>query len=81
MRNVDCDKAAHRLYHFLDGELTVWRRWAISRHLDDCPPCAQGFSFEIEIRQVISRKCRDDLPPELRARIARELGIDTSPSD
>jgi len=75
---VDCDKVQHRLYHYLDGELTVWRRWAITRHLDDCPPCAEGFSFEIEVRQVIARKCRDDVPAELKARIARELGIEGS---
>lgn len=77
---MDCEKAHHRLYHYLDGELTVWRRWAISRHLDECPPCAQGFSFEVEVRQVVSRKCRDDVPAELAERIARQLGLDTPPS-
>jgi len=76
MRHVDCENAHHRLYHYLDGELTVWRRWAIARHLDECPPCAHGFSFELEVRQVVSRKCRDEVPAELIARIARELGID-----
>lgn len=76
---MDCEKAQHRLYHYLDGELTVWRRWAISRHLDECPPCAEGFSFEVEVRQVVSRKCRDNLPAELVERIARELGVETPP--
>ena len=51
---MDCDKAIYRVYGYLDGELTVWRRWTITRHLDECPPCAQGFDFEIELRQVIS---------------------------
>ena len=32
------------------------------RHLDKCPPCAQGFDFEIELRQVVSTKCRDEVP-------------------
>jgi mycothiol system anti-sigma-R factor len=74
MTEVDCDKAIHRIYSYLDGELTVWRRWAITRHLDDCPPCAQGFDFEVELRQVIASKCRDDVPPELKRRIAEALG-------
>ena len=62
---MDCDDAGRRLHEFLDGELTVWRRRAISRHLDDCPPCAQGFTFEIELRQVIVSKCYEEVPPEL----------------
>ena len=41
-----------RVYHYLDGELTVWKRQAITRHLDECPPCSEGFYFEIEIRRV-----------------------------
>jgi mycothiol system anti-sigma-R factor len=71
---MDCDKAAHRMYGYLDGELTVWRRWVISRHLDRCPPCANGYSFELELRQVIASRCRDTVPTELRQRIADALG-------
>ncbi len=70
---MDCDKAIYRVYHYLDGELTVWRRWTITRHLDRCPPCAQGFDFEIELRQVVSAKCRDEVPSELRQRIAEAI--------
>jgi len=70
----DCEKAIHRMYHYLDGELTVWRRWRISRHLDKCPPCAYGYDFEIELRQVIATRCRDQVPPDLKQRIADALG-------
>jgi mycothiol system anti-sigma-R factor len=76
---MDCDKAIYRVYGYLDGELTVWRRWTIRRHLGKCPPCAQGFDFEIELRQVISTKCRDDVPPELKQRIAEALGVSLPP--
>ena len=63
-RRMDCDKAIYRVYHYLDGELTVWRRWTITRHLDKCPPCAQGFDFEIELRQVIvDRSAATRCPP------------------
>ena len=78
---MDCDKASYRVYGYLDGELTVWRRWTIRRHLDKCPPCAQGFDFEIELRQVISTKCRDDIPPDLMRRIAEALGQPFPPGD
>lgn len=71
---MDCDEAIVRIYQYLDGELTVWRRRAISRHLDECPPCAQGFDFEMELRQVVASKCRDEVPPELKRRIAEAIG-------
>jgi mycothiol system anti-sigma-R factor len=67
---MDCYKAIYRVYRYLDGELTVWRRWSIRRHLHKCPPCARGYDFEIELRQVVSSKCRDEAPAELRQRIA-----------
>ena len=73
---MDCDKAFHRMYFYLDGEITVWRRWTITRHLNRCPPCAQGFDFEVELRQVIASRCRDELPPHLKRQIAESIGIE-----
>jgi mycothiol system anti-sigma-R factor len=70
---MDCDEAIVRIYQYLDGELTVWRRRAIAHHLDECPPCAQGFDFEMELRQVVASKCRDEVPPELKRRIAEAI--------
>ncbi len=71
---MDCSDAIHQIYHFLDGELTEEKRVAIAKHLDRCPPCANGFDFETELRALIARKCRDDVPPELRRRIADAIG-------
>ena len=78
---MDCDKAIYRVYGYLDGELTVWRRWTIRRHLDKCPPCAQGFDFEIELRQVISIEVPRRVPPELKRRIAEALGAPLPPEE
>ncbi len=72
---MDCDKAFHRMYYYLDGEITVWRRWKITRHLNRCPPCQHGFEFELELRQVIATRCHDEVPPELKARIAEAIGL------
>ena len=74
--DVDCDATILRVYEYLDGELTVWRRRAITRHLDECPPCAEGFTFEIELRRIVVSKCHEAVPAELRARIAKALQID-----
>jgi mycothiol system anti-sigma-R factor len=73
--SMDCQETHMRVYEYLDGELTVWKRLAITRHLDECPPCAEGFTFELDLRRVIVSKCTEDVPAELKARIAKALGI------
>ena len=69
----DCTDAIHRLYHFMDGELTDQRRQEIQRHLDDCGPCLEAFDFEAEIRLMVATKCRDEVPETLRIRIAQAI--------
>jgi mycothiol system anti-sigma-R factor len=71
---LDCDDAIHRIYHYLDGELTPFKRAAIARHLDDCPPCAKGFDFEVDLRLLIATRCRDEVPTDLKRRIAEAIG-------
>ena len=71
---MDCSEAIHEIYHYLDGELTEEKRKIIAHHLDLCPPCAHGYDFEAELRRLIARKCRDDVPADLRSRIARAIG-------
>lgn len=66
----DCNDALQTLYHYLDGELTPERRSAIQRHLDQCSPCLNAFDFEAELKVVIARSCRDQVPESLRLRVA-----------
>lgn len=68
-----CAEAVEMLYHYLDGELTDERRTLIQRHLDDCPPCFDAYDFEAELRVVVSRRCRDEVPDDLRAKVAEAI--------
>ncbi|MGD0285876.1 MAG: mycothiol system anti-sigma-R factor [Acidimicrobiales bacterium] len=69
-RRINCREALHRVYDFLDGEMTPERRDQIARHLDKCAPCLKAFGFETEIRRLVADRCRDKVPEELRTRIA-----------
>ena len=69
----DCQDALHTLYHYLDGELTQERRSVIQRHLQECQPCLHAFDFEAELKVVIARSCRDQVPEHLRSRIAQAI--------
>ena len=70
MAGHECDDALHTIYHYLDGELTDERRAQIQAHLEACPPCFEGYDFEAELRLVIAKKCIEQVPESLRARIA-----------
>ena len=79
--DTPCREAAAELYTYLDGVLTDDKRAAIARHLDDCPPCGDAFTFESELRTVIAQRCREEVPADLRARIAAAIrDCDESPA-
>jgi mycothiol system anti-sigma-R factor len=71
--DTDCNRAVHELAGYLDGELDDARREVIRAHLERCKPCAAAAHFELELRQVISDRCRDRVPDALRERIAKAL--------
>jgi mycothiol system anti-sigma-R factor len=75
-----CQDAIATLYSFLDGELTAQRREMIQYHLEDCSPCFAAFGFEAELKAVIARKCRDDVPESLRRRVADALRAEDVPT-
>jgi mycothiol system anti-sigma-R factor len=69
----ECRAALHELYGYLDGELTDERRAAIHRHLDECQPCAEPYDFEAELREVVRRKCQEQVPASLMAKVQAAL--------
>ena len=69
----DCQDSLHELYRYLDGELTEDRRDKIQRHLDGCQPCAEPYDFEAELRSVIRRKCQEQVPDALVAKVKAAL--------
>ena len=70
---ADCREAVHTLYHYLDGELTEDRRVMIRAHLDRCHDCIEAYEFELELRTAITRSCRESVPEELMAKVARAI--------
>ena len=74
----ECQEAVQVLYSYLDNELTTELRQEIQSHLDDCYPCLEAFEFEVELRALIQRKCRDRVPEEFMHRLARLLEGETT---
>jgi mycothiol system anti-sigma-R factor len=78
---MDCEETIRHVYFYLDGELTAFRRWKITRHLNRCPPCQHGYDFEMELRQVVARRCQEAVPEELKQRIAEAIGLFEAKTD
>jgi anti-sigma factor (TIGR02949 family) len=76
--DIDCTKAMHALYEFLDGELTIERREYIEYHLNGCPQCFSAFDFEAELRIVVRSRLRTEVPSELMDRIAMAIEAERS---
>jgi mycothiol system anti-sigma-R factor len=74
----DCQNAHHELYGYLDGELTDERRAAIQHHLDGCQPCAEPYDFEAELRNVVRRKCAEQVPASVMAKIRAALDAEAT---
>jgi mycothiol system anti-sigma-R factor len=74
----DCENALHELYGYLDGELTNERRAAIQHHLDGCQPCAEPYDFEAELRNVVRRKCAEQVPASVMAKIRAALDAEAT---
>jgi len=72
-KDPECREALDRLYAFLDGELTEERRQEIQDHLSTCLPCLEAFDFEAELKMLIATRCRDEVPAQLRVRVALAL--------
>jgi len=65
----NCDDALSELYGYLDGELNDVVVAKVEAHLQHCSPCLEAFDFEAELRRVVSTKCRDKMPDEMRDKI------------
>ena len=76
MSGPECEQALRAIPGFRAGSITDDTREAIRNHLDDCPPCGDVYGFEEDLRRIVAAKAVDPCPGELRARIARTLGIE-----
>lgn len=59
----DCKEALHRLYQYLDRELTEEDQRIVKAHLHHCPPCKDLFHFEENVLTFIGATCRQTAAP------------------
>jgi mycothiol system anti-sigma-R factor len=65
-----CEQCEEVLQPFLDRELSEAERAEAERHLDDCSYCRKRYKFEEKLRMYVRQACAEEMPPELKAKLA-----------
>ena len=65
-----CEKCEEMLQPYLDRELSDAERLEAEAHLNECAYCRKRYKFEEKLRRYVRLACREDMPPELKARLA-----------
>lgn len=72
--HVDCSDALHRIYEYLDGEMTPEDTARIAAHLRDCGPCLEQYDLDQALKDLVKRSCRrEQAPVQLRTQIMRRI--------
>jgi mycothiol system anti-sigma-R factor len=67
---TSCADVLARVYEFIDHELAEADCSKIREHLDECGPCLREFGLEKLVKDVVSRACACEPPPEdLRSKV------------
>ncbi|MFP5224488.1 MAG: mycothiol system anti-sigma-R factor [Actinomycetota bacterium] len=77
---MDCDALVERLYAYLDGEIDGLDREEIRAHLEECGGCHEYADFERTVLELIKKKCCEQAPPELLAKLRAALDAEAGSS-
>ena len=70
----DCSEVLHRVYEFLDGEMTSDDTAKIKEHLEACGPCLKEYDLDQALKALVKRSCAcEEAPVELRTQIMARI--------
>jgi mycothiol system anti-sigma-R factor len=71
--NKACHEAMERIYPYLDGELTPYKRARIRWHLRKCEMCPDVYDFESRLKQVVHDQAQEEVPDDVVDRLLHFL--------
>lgn len=67
---ADCSETLHRIFEYLDGEMTPEETARVALHLATCGPCLAQHDLDRAMKALIKRSCHEEPAPDrLRATI------------
>jgi mycothiol system anti-sigma-R factor len=74
LEGTDCSEVLHRVYEYLDGEMTLADTAKIKHHLEACGPCLQEYDLDQALKALVKRSCAcEEAPVELRTQIMARI--------
>ena len=70
---TDCSEVLHRVYEYLDGEMTANDTAKIKHHLEACGPCLREYDLDQAVKALVKRSCHEQAPTELRLQIMTRI--------
>ena len=72
--HADCSEVLHRIYEYLDGEMTEGDTHKIAQHLHECGPCLKQYDLDQALKALVKRSCAsEEAPVELRTQIMARI--------
>jgi mycothiol system anti-sigma-R factor len=72
--HTDCSEVLHRVYEYLDGEMTAVDTHKIAEHLEACGPCLKQYDLDQALKALVKRSCQcEEAPVALRAQIMTRI--------
>ena len=59
----DCSEVLHRIYEYLDGEMSPDDVRRVAAHLCECQPCLAEHDLDVALKQVVRRSCSGETAP------------------
>lgn len=59
----DCSEVLHRIFEYLDGEMSADDVRRVAAHLGECRPCLAEQDLDVALKQVVRRSCQGETAP------------------
>lgn len=70
----DCSEVLHRIYEYLDGEMSADDVRRVAAHLNECQPCLAEHDLDVALKQVVRRSCSGETAPvEVRMQVMQRI--------
>ena len=70
----DCSEVLHRIYEYLDGEMSADDVRRVATHLSECQPCLAEHDLDVALKQAVRRSCTEDVAPAaLRLQVIQRI--------
>ncbi len=77
----DCSEVLHRIYEYLDGEMSADDVRRVAAHLNECQPCLAEHDLDVALKQVVRRSCSGETAPAGGADADHAAHHDGAPRD